>query len=236
MPLSPSTSFTQDVDDIHAGVVADTTSNYGTGGNPARGDAANYLLWAKTDENGNRTFNNPDFGDVLTIMEWDVTTVEVDRVGRGGWYERMLMRIQPYNAGTAYVAQIEAGGVVSQYASIVYYPATNKVYKCILASTGNLPTNSTYWTEVTDLTTIIANTNVTVTISDTYVRAVADNGVKELFRNLGVTCACDDKANFKAYKSYGMLVAADSEVEQGNYDLMDKIITELESWLVQEAA
>lgn len=231
MALSPSTSYTQDVDDIHAGVVADTTSNYGTGGNPARDDAANYLLWAKTDENGARTFNNPSFGDVLTIMSWDVTTVD----DRGGWYERMLMRIQPYNGATSYVAQIESGGVVSQYASIVYYAATNKVYKCILASTGNLPTNSTYWSEVTDLSTIIANTNVSTTISNTYVRAVADDGIKELFKNMGATCGCDEKANKKAYLLDGLLISADAAVEAGNYDEMDKIITYLESQLEQAA-
>lgn len=229
MALSPSTSFTQDVDDIHAGVVADTTSNYGTGGNPARGDAANYLLWSHTDQNGVRTFNNPAAGNVLTIMSWDVT------MSAGGWYERMLMRIQPYNNATAYVAQIESGGVVSQYASIVYYAATNKVYKCILASTGNLPTNTTYWTEVTDLSTIIANTNVTTTISNTYVRSIADDGVKELFKNMGSTCGCDEKLNKKAYLLDGLLIAADAAVEAGNYDEMEKIINYLESQLEQAA-
>lgn len=227
MPLTPSTSFTQDVDDVHAGLVADTTSNYGTGGNPDRDDAANYLLWAELDSNGNRTFNNPDPGNVLTIMEWAV------EMATGGWYQRMLMRIQFYDNGAAYVPQVEAGGVVSQYASIVYYASTNKVYKCILASTGNLPTNATYWEEVTDLSTIIANTNVTTTITDTYVRSIADAGVKELFANMAKTCGCDDKANKKAYLLDGLLIAADAAVEQDNYDEMETIIAYLESQLTQ---
>lgn len=235
MPLTPSTSFTQDVDDVNAGVVADTTPDYGQGGNPVRSAAANYLLWCHTDENGNRTFNNPAFGDVLSIMSWNVTTVTVNNVGIGGWYERMLMRIQPYSGVASYVAQIESGGVVSQYASIVYYPTTNKVYKCILASTGNLPTDATYWAEVTDLSTIIANTNVSTTISNTYVRAIADDGIKELFANMGRTCGCDEKANKKAYLLDGLLIAADAEVEQGNYDDMEKIIAYLESQLTQAA-
>ncbi len=233
MALSPSTSYTQDSDDVNSGVVDDTTPNYGTGGNPARNAAANYLLWCHTDPDGNRTFNNPDFGDVLTIMSWNVTTVTVNNVGVGGWYERMLMRIQPYNALTSYVAQIESNGVVSQYASIVYYPSTNKVYKCILSSTGNAPTNGTYWEEVADLSTIIANTNVSTTISNTYIRSVADEGVKQLFRNMANTCGCDEKANKKAYLLDGLLIAADSEVTQGNYDLMENIISYLESQLVQ---
>jgi hypothetical protein len=227
MPLTPSTSFTQDVDDINAGVVDDTTSNYGTGGNPARNAAANYLLWAKTDQDGNRVFYNPAFGDVLTIMQWTVAMLV------GGWYERMLMRIQIYSGATAYVAEVSVGGVITQYASIVYYASTNKVYKCILATTGNAPTNATYWEEVTDLSTIIGNTNISNTISNTYVRSIADDGIKQLFRNMSATCGCDEQANKKAYKLDGLLISADSEVQSGNYDLMDKIITDVEAQLIQ---
>lgn len=235
MPLSPSTSYTQDVDDVSAGVVADTTPNYGVGGNPVRSAAANYLLWCHTDENGDRTFNNPNFGDVLSIMSWNVTMVSVNNVSIGGWYERMLMRIQIYDNATPYVAQIESNGVVSQYASIVYYASTNKAYKCILPTTGNLPTDATYWEEVTDLSTIIANTNVSTTITNTYIRSIADEGVKQLFAAMGRTCGCDEKANKKAYLLDGLLISSDSEVEQGNYDDMEKIIAYLESQLVQAA-
>lgn len=227
MALTPSTSYTQDADDVNAGVVADTTSNYGTGGNPARGDAANYLLWAKTDSGGNRVFNNPSFGDVLAIMSWAVV------VTVSGWYERMLMRIQPYNNGSSYVPQIESNGVVTQYASIVYYAATNKVYKCILASTGNLPTNTTYWEEVTDLSTIIANTNVSTTISNTYVRSTVDQKMKNLYKAIGRNCACDDKEVQRDNRLDALLIAADSEVESGNYDDMEAIIAYLEPQLTQ---
>ncbi len=220
MPLTPSTSFTQDADDINVGVVADTTSNYGTGGNPARSDAANYLLWSKTDENGNRVFSNPDFGDVLTIMSWTVATLV------SGWYERMLMRIQFYNNATSYVEQ--QGTPITQYASIVYYAATNKVYKCIAPSTGNLPTNTSFWEEVTDLSTIIGNTNITTTITNTYVRSHVDECVKNKFANLA-NCGCDDKNNKNAYYMNGLLIAADSAVLSGNYDDMQKIIASLES-------
>jgi hypothetical protein len=220
MPLTPSTSFTQDADDINVGVVADTTSNYGTGGNPDRDDAANYLLWSKTDENGNRVFSNPDFGDVLTIMSWTVATLV------SGWYERMLMRIQFYDNSANYVEQ--QGTPITQYASIVYYASTNKVYKCIAPSTGNLPTNTSFWEEVTDLSTIIGNTNITTTITNTYVRSHVDECVKNKFANLS-NCGCDDKNNKNAYYMNGLLIAADSAVLSGNYDDMQKIIASLES-------
>lgn len=210
---------------MHAGTVADTTSNYGTGGNPARNAAANYLLWAKTDEDGNRVFDNPDFGDVLTIMSWAVA------VTLSGWYERILMRIQPYNNASSYVPQIESGGVVSQYASIVYYATTNKVCKNVLACSGQVPTNGTYWAEVTDLSTIIDNTNVQVAISNTYVRSTVDQKMKELFGNLGRDCACDSQDTVRAMKLDSLLISADSEVENGNYDDMQKIIAYLESKL-----
>jgi hypothetical protein len=225
MPLTPSTSFTQDIDDVNAAVVADTTPDYGTGGNPVRSAAANYLLWCKTDSSGNRVFNNPNFGDVLSIMSWNVT------METAGWYERMLMRIQFYSGATAYVPQIESNGVVSQYASIVYYGTTNKVYKCILATTGNDPSNATYWEEVTDLSTIIANTNVSTTITNTYVRSIVDDGMKQLYAAIGRNCACDDKEVQRANKLDALLIAADSEVEQGNYDDMDEIIAYLETQL-----
>lgn len=221
MPLTPSTSFTQDPDDVNVGTVADTTSNYATGGNPARSDAANYLLWSKTDENGTRVFDNPDFGNVLTIMQWTVNTLV------GGWYERMLMRIQPYDNGASYVEQ-QGTNPITQYASIVYYGTTNKVYKCILPSVGNLPTNATYWEEVTDLSTIIGNTNITTTITNTYVRSHADECVKNKFKNLA-NCGCDDKNNKNAYYLNGLLIAADSAVLSENYDEMQKIIALLES-------
>lgn len=227
MALTLSTSFTQDANDVNSGVVADTTANYGTGGNQARGDAANYLLWAKTDENGNRVFSNPNFGNVLSIMSWNVT------MAVGGWYERMLLRVQPYNGATAYVPEIEVNGVITQYASIVYYPTENKVYKCIVASTGNLPTNGTYWEEVTDLSTIIDNTNIEIDIENTYVRSIVDQKMKTLFAAIGRNCACDEKEVLRANRLDALLIAADSEVEQGNYDDMDKIITYLESQLTQ---
>jgi hypothetical protein len=227
MALTPSTSFTQDVDDVYLGVVVDTTPDYGDGGNPARNAAANYLLWSKTDSGGNRVFNNPDHGNVLTIITWDVQTPTP------GWYERMLMRIQFYNPATAYVPEVSVNGVISQYASIVYYATTDKVYKCKLASTGNLPTDATYWEEVTDLSTLISNTNVSTTISDTYVRAIVDEGMRELFARMGAECGCDLQQNYKAYKLNGLLISANSAVASGNYDEMDKIITYIASQLVQ---
>lgn len=222
MALTLSTSYTQNQPDFSTGVVEDTTSNYGTGGNQARGDAANFLLWSKTDQEGNRVFDNPAFGDVYAILSWTVNTP------KSGWYERMLMRVQNYDNAESYVEQQSSGGVVTQYASIVYYASTNKVYKCKSPSTGNLPTNTTFWDEVTDLSTIIDNTNIEIEITDTYVNAQAAECVSNAFTQIA-GCGCDNKENKKAYYLNGLMIAADSAVLQGNYNDMERYIREVES-------
>lgn len=60
------------------------------------------------------------------------------------WPELMRSELRyyrdPYDAATAYVAGDE-----------IYYATTGKYYTCILASTGNLPTHTTYWEEATEL-------------------------------------------------------------------------------------
>ena len=172
-------------------------------------------------------FNNPPPGDVLTIMQWTVQTLTA------GWYERMLMRIQFYNPATPYVPEISSNGVVTQYASIVYYGTTDKVYKCKAATTGNAPTDATYWEEVTDLSTLISNTNVSTTITNTYVRAIVDEKMRDYFSSMGAKYGCDDQQNYKAWKLNGLLQSANSAVASGNYDEMDKIIAYIEAQLVQ---
>lgn len=228
MALSLSTSFTQDIDDMTAGVVEDTTPDYGTGGNEARNEAANYLLWSKTDKEGNRTYHNPSQGNVLTSMSWNVETQV------SGWYERILLRIPIYDSGESYTKEVQGGGIITNYASIVYYASTNKVYKCIDDTMGNDPTNTLYWEEVLNLGDLIANTTITVVVSNTYVRATVDDKMRKIFRKMGRNLGCDEKENKNAYKYDGLLIAADSEVNAGNYDEMEKIIEYLESKLSQQ--
>jgi hypothetical protein len=143
-------------------------------------------------------------------------------------FKRMLMRIQNYNPATPYVEQQDSGGVITQYASIVYYATTNKVYLCTNPSTGNAPTDEDYWNEVTDLSTIIDNTNIEINISDTYVNAQAAQCVSNAFSNIA-GCGCDNKENKKAYYLNGLMIAADSAVLQGNYNDMERYIREVES-------
>ena len=213
-------TFTQDVDDIATGVVDDTTADYGSGSVEARSDKANFLLWSKTDENGTRTFDNPTSGNELTILQWDVNTAE------DGFYEAILLRFPLYDAGTAYVIEVSSGGVISQYASVFYYATTDKVYKTIQAGTGQDPVNTAYFEEVTDLSTLITNTNVQVKIQDVYVRTRASRCATILLSKLNdTTCPNPSpKDRDKAYLIDALIVSADAKFAQGDSRGMEKII------------
>lgn len=218
-------SFAQSSEDISVGTVTDITDDYGQGSVEARADAANYLLWAKTDQDGNRTFYNPVPGNVLAVMAWSIAT-ELD-----GWYQGILLRIQPYNNSAAYLNQQESEGEITRYPGIVYYPAEQKVYMCIEDSTGNLPTDTDFWEEVIDFSDLILNTNVQVKIVDfmTHPRAsrFASTEMGKLDDESFVNR--NDKQRKFAYKLRGLIISAESEFAQGNPEEMQKIIAQVNS-------
>jgi hypothetical protein len=219
-----SLSFTQDVDDINIGTLTDTTDDYGQGAVEARGDAANFPLWSKTDQDGNRVFTNPDPGNVLATMNWSVQTL------LDGWYEGMIVRVQPYDNVVAYVPELSSGGIITQYASIVYYPTTGFVYQCIAASTGNLPTDEDFWEVVEDLSTLLDNTNVQVKIQNIYTRPRTSKCVSSKFAKLD-DLACDNRNGRLLQTCYllaGLVISADSEFAQGNPEEMEKIIRQIQ--------
>lgn len=222
MALDFALTFTQDADDITVGTVANTTT-YGSP-NQDRGDAAEYLLWSKTDKDGNRVFDNPDDGNVLSILSWPVNTL------KDGYYEAILLRIQPYDAGANYVEQQQSGSTITQYASVFYHATTDKVYKAIAASTGQAPTNTNYFEEVTDLSTIIDNSNLEDFILKVYTRPRANRAASILMGKLDDELCPNPspKDRDKAYLIDGLIVSADSEVAQGNYREMDKIMRLIE--------
>ncbi len=219
MALVDAASFTQNVD-IATGVVTDDT-DYSVGGNPPRSAKANYLLWSKTDKQGNRTFDNPDPGNVLSTLSYTVNT-PVD-----GWYEGILMRFTPYDNGTAYVEQQSSGSVITQYASIVYY--SGAVYKAIAPGTGNLPTDTNFWEVVTDLSTLIDNTNVDVFIEDFYIKVRSNECANAKFTGVcGCGCSGDLEKLRPALTVRYNIVSADSAFANGNPEEMEKIIREVE--------
>lgn len=227
MALHPALTFTQDADDISIGIVDNTTPDYGTGGNQDRDDAAEYLLWSKTDQDAVRDYLPVEQGNVLTNLQYNIET-PLD-----GWYEGIRLRIQFYSAGANYVEQQSSGGVVTQYASIFYYATTGKVYMAITPSTGQNPEDLTYFEEVleSDFGDLIPNTNVETFIEDFYVKTRANKCVSTKFARLD-DCSCtngNDRENKNAYYLRGLIVSADSEFAQGNPEEMDKIMRQLTS-------
>jgi hypothetical protein len=215
-------SFTITQQDGGETAIAVNTTVYGTP-NQDRDDAAEYALWSKTNSAGNRTFNNPDQGSVLTALQYTVET-EID-----GWYELIIPRIQPYNNATAYVEQQSSGSAVTQYASIVYYQPTNKVYKCIAPTTGNLPTNTNFWVElsITDLPSNLDNTNIDVYYKNFNAEYLTNNCIRDKFSDAG--CECDEKNRNRNQQLLYMKQSADINFANGNPELFEKIIRQLET-------
>lgn len=217
--MALSQEFTQDTDGL-TGTVTDTTTE---GEYPTphvnRADAANYLLWSKTDEEGVRSFINPDPGEVLAVMSWDVATAV------SGLYESILLRIAPYDNDEACVEEQSSGGVITQYPTIRYYAAEDKVYRCIAASTGNLPTNATYWEEVTDLSEVIDNTTIEQLILNVNSDKLIDKKIAERFAENSCECGPED------YQLNNQLMAqkraAEINFASGNIYEYEKIIAHL---------
>lgn len=109
-------------------------SQWGIGSNPARNLRALVLFVTKTDKNGARTLLSivPNTSDPLTVSAWDVS-ISID-----GLVEKILFSVQLYGIGVNYVTD-----------DIFYYTSNSKFYKAKQASVGQLPTNSTYFDEVT---------------------------------------------------------------------------------------
>lgn len=178
--------FAQDPSGL-TGVVTDTTpANTYPSPLTARGDAADYLLFSKTDKDGVRTYHNPDFGDVLTVVSWAVDTAV------SGLYEAILLRVAPYDNGASYVEEQGSGGEITQYASIVYYPSTDKVYQAIAAGSGNLPTDTDFWEEVAELSDIIDNTNISQEILNINSDKLIDMAIAAKFVSSGCNCSTED--------------------------------------------
>lgn len=219
MAFTNSLTFLQN-QDIESGVVTDAT-DYGVSGNPLRNAKSNYLLWSKTDKNGVRTFYNPDQEDVSTNLTYDVDTAT------DGHYEGILMRFGNYNGAIAYVEQQMSGSTITQYASIVYYNGV--VYKATAPGTGNLPTDTNFWEPVTDLSTLIANTNVDVYIEDFYIKVRASQCVNSKFEDMD-KCGCNGSDMYAlrgALQLKAMLLSADLAFADDNAALMEKIISEI---------
>jgi hypothetical protein len=217
--------FVQDPENIEIGTLIDITDDYGSGAVEARGDAANFPLWSKTDQNGNRTYEVVQPVNALSTMNWSVGTPE------DGWYEGMIVRVQPYNNATNYVAQQQSGGTITVYPSIVYY--LGNAYKAIDDTVGNLPTDTDFWELIplNQIYMLLGNTNIQQVITNFYVRTRSDNCVSSKFKklyDLGGACdARNERLRSVCYYLAGLIMSADAQFAQGNPEEMEKIIRQV---------
>lgn len=219
MALIDSLAFIQNTD-IDLGVISDT-SDYSVGGNPPRSATANYLLWSKTNMTGLRAFTNPDQGNIFATLTYTVSTL-ID-----GYYEGILMRFAPYDNSTAYVEQQASGSVITQHPSVVYHAGA--IYKSIAPGTGNLPTDVAFWEVVTDLSTLITNTNVDVFIEEFYIKIRANRCANEkLAEDCGCGCNGDLSKIQPALLVSAKIMSADAAFANDNPEQMEKIIRDIE--------
>lgn len=220
MALTFLRTFTQNVTGL-TGLITNTTV-YG-GANQDRNEAAEYRLWAKCDSAGARTFYNPEQGNVLTNLEYTVETL------LNGWFQDIQIRIQFYDAAANYVAQVTNGqGVITTYASIFYYASTGKVYKARVDSTGQIPTNTAYFTEVTfeELYTILSNTNIEVSIEDHYIDAQLNVSLSSLFASKNCGCKFEDLEYILGLRA--SKIAADAEFANDDFNEGQELIEYIE--------
>jgi|SRR6185369_907906 len=210
MALVPIFPITQQDGGLTA--IATNTTVYGSP-NQDRNQAAEYVLWSKTDVNAVRTFTNPEQGDVLTNLSYSVSTL-VD-----GWFELIRLRIQFYSALTAYVA-----------GNVFYYTTNGKYYIAIGSSTGQLPTNPIYFTEVTDLTTIIGNASIETYYQNFYSEYRTNVCIRD---KDDANCGCANKDDTYIDMLYAKKQSADTNFANGNPEIMEKIIRELEDTCTQ---
>ena len=226
MALTPAFTIVQDSGGLTA-TATNTTANYGTGGNQDRNEAAEVVLWSKTDKDGNRVFTNPDQGNVLTKLIYSVATAV------SGLYELIWLRIQPYDNGASYVEQQESSGVITQYPSIVYYPSTGLYYKCTAPSTGNLPTDTNFWVDVplAQLYTLLGNTTIEQFIKKFSSTYAINACITAKLAGQGCECSSEDKDyNMDLFAD---LVSAESNYNAGNYYQFEAIIEDLNTRCVQ---
>jgi len=222
MALNPSFTITQQDGGLTA--LAVNTTVYGPP-NQNRNDAAEFILWSKTDKNGLRTFMNPDQGNVLTNLQYTLAT-SVD-----GWYELIRVRVQPYDPDANYVEQQSSGGHITQYASVVYYTDGN-IYKSVAASTGQSPLDPNYFAlvPVDSLGDMLANTNIEVYYQNFYSEYRTNVCIRDKDDN---NCRCGNKNDGEIDGLYSLKQSADTNYANGYPEVMEKIIRELENSCTQ---
>ena len=203
MPLSFELQLDEEQVDRSSSFINNVTV-YG-GAEENRGDAAEFMLIAKVDVEGVRTFLLVENNDPLAQLKYEFPTA-ID-----GHYLFALLRIRIYNPATTYVWEIVNGdGIVTQAASVVYLAATTTVYKAKVNNFAGIAPNAVngadYWDVVSDLTTLIDYGSIITHIHNDLVDVYLRDRAKDLMKIAIDKYGCSDCVNSEEYKKAGVVL------------------------------
>ena len=184
--------------------------------NADREDVAVFLLLWKMDEDENETEVEIDNDSPDTVTEWTFDS------STDGWYKAQIIVIPNWDILTAYTV-----------GQVVYY-TNGSIYICILNSTGNLPTNTTYFSpiEITD-TDITEADNVTSEYQDYLVieqgKICAGEAAADWYKEQD--CSNCKKTDFASsmFKKRAMIIAAQRYAAISLYAKAEAVTRKLET-------
>lgn len=199
--------------DSETGTITDSTV-YGTGGNPARNTLAVFLELWKMDKDSNETSITIDNTDPENVTSWDFDS------STDGWYRARVWIIPEFNILTAYTI-----------GQVIYYPSTSTVYIVTANGTGNLPTNTSFFSPTTFNASSSAN-NITTEYQD---YLVIERGLKcageatgKWYKNKN--CGNCDKIDLMAQflQKRAMVIAAQRFAGINLYPKAEEVVRKLE--------
>lgn len=161
MAITNLTAIREESADCVSAVLADLTTDYGVGGNPARSALALYTYLYKRSAALADTAITIDNSDPENVTEWGFDLI----TDTDGWYVAFVFNFRKWSAGTFTLN------------NCVYH--SGSYYKVNVASTTGTPGASGDWTLITNVMTQVygvSSTNVDVTQTNNFTTCNADSG------------------------------------------------------------
>jgi hypothetical protein len=211
MPLVPITTPLTFSSDADTATIPDSTV-YG-GSNPARNTLAVYLELWKMDADSVATAITMDNDDPANVTSWTFDSSD------DGWYKSRIYIVPDFNILTAYTI-----------GQVVFYNDT--LYICISPTTGDLPSNPTFYSETTLEAAASAN-NVTTAYQDYLViehgKKCAGDAAGEWYKSKD--CSNCDKMDLMSsmLQKRAMVITAQRFASISQYNKAESIARKLET-------
>lgn len=183
-------------------------------GGEVRSDTGDVLISALIKFDETETYITIDSTPYLSSISYEVNNTA------DGHYHSELLRFFKFNNANSYIQEVrDVDNNITTYANLIFYPTTNKFYKCKLnnPATSIAPdagSGSTYWDEITDFTDseVRLNTTIKVGIFDDIAACRSRKCVKdELYKAICKDPSCiDEKTLLSFYKKAIYLMGAEA--------------------------